>query len=67
MWLVCAAERLLMTALSRIILLIRNDPSNAPACLLNVAFAPWDQVHVTMEDGLPGIRPSVDSDIKGRN
>jgi hypothetical protein len=46
---------------------IRNDPSNAPAWLLNVALAPWDQVHMTVKDGLACICPGIDTDVEGRH
>ena len=48
-----------------IVLLGWDDPPDATSWVLCVASSSWNEMNVAMEDGLPSLFASVDSDIKG--
>ena len=47
--------------------LARDQVSYAAARVLDVARAPWDQVHVAVKDGLAGGFADIDADVEAHN
>ena len=47
-----------------VFLLRGKDATHSPARIGDITFAPWDQMHMHMKDGLTGIRADIHTDVE---